>query len=254
MIDKPKAERPATHIEVRRGFGSIELSTLAGDEYVIASGNRDGGYIVCRDPSWTAVPRPAEQLGTPPTVKYCKNCGREIARASLLSQFWVHGWSGADRCYLNQEFPVGELAGREAPTCSMCRVGDPREFKDGRWQHYLIGDDPEWRDCGVAGREAPAPLSSRMENFIERVVEEVEEAGIEPEHGEAPAQTAGTDAKCPTCSSDDPKRLAVIEMEFTGGVGRTNLRRERWYCADPWHELGSAALTARTKGKGEACW
>jgi hypothetical protein len=43
------------------------------------------------------------------------------------------------------------------PTCSMCRVGDPREFKDGRWQHYLIGDDPEWRDCELAGREAPAP-------------------------------------------------------------------------------------------------
>ena len=35
-------------IEVRRGFGRIELKTLAPDEFVTASGERDGGYIVWR--------------------------------------------------------------------------------------------------------------------------------------------------------------------------------------------------------------
>lgn len=35
-------------IEVRRGRGSIELGSLADGEFVTASGDHDGGYIVWR--------------------------------------------------------------------------------------------------------------------------------------------------------------------------------------------------------------
>ena len=35
-------------IEVRRGYGEIELSSLNPDEFVTASGLNDGGFIVWR--------------------------------------------------------------------------------------------------------------------------------------------------------------------------------------------------------------
>jgi hypothetical protein len=220
MTTKPKAERPAAQpgiafdkLTEALDDALVMLTTLRDEGITRTSPplrSLVAGIQQKRDAAMKL--RDAEQPGTPPTKpeiyltndwertiwndgrlvgmaegmqyerkqadKFIETAGIvEIAvRNSSVAEYIKH-WEG------RAEAAERKLAERETPTCSMCRVGDPREFKDGRWQHYLIGDDPEWRDCKVAEREAPAPQP----------------------------------ATCPQCGSDDKKQPKFVSWRATHG-------------------------------------